>query len=49
MNVEGGRPTRLLSVPLADAPSGESELVLRVHDELSGASFESREPFRVER
>ena len=47
MNVEGGRPTRLLSVPLADAPPGESELVLRVHDELSGASFESLEPFRV--
>ena len=28
MHVEGGRATRLLSVPLADAPAGENELVL---------------------
>jgi VWFA-related protein len=48
MSVESGKPTRLVSVPLADAPEGESELVLTVRDEVSGRSFEAREPFRVE-
>jgi hypothetical protein len=48
MHVEGGRATRLVSVPLAEAPPGEHELVLRVQDEVSGATFEAREPFRVE-
>ena len=48
MNVENGRPTRLLSVPLEEAPPGEHELVLRVKDEVTGATFDQREPFRVE-
>jgi VWFA-related protein len=48
MKADGGRLTRLLDVPLADAPPGEHELVLRVKDEVSGATFEAREPFRVE-
>ena len=48
MNVEGSRVSKLLSLPLADAPPGEHELVLRVKDEVSGATFEAREPFRVE-
>jgi hypothetical protein len=49
MKVEAGRPTRLVSLPLADAPVGESEIVLTVHDEVSGRTFEAKEPFRVER
>jgi hypothetical protein len=49
MSVEAGKPTRLVSVPLADAPPGESEIVLTVRDEVSGRTFEVREPFRVER
>ena len=48
MNVDGGKVARLLSVPLADAPPGEQELILRVKDEVSGATLETREPFRVE-
>ena len=48
MNVDGGHVTRLLNLPLADAPPGEHELLLRVKDEVSGATFEAREPFRVE-
>jgi hypothetical protein len=48
MNVEAGKPTRLVSLPLGDAPPGESELVLTVRDEISGRAFEAREPFRVE-
>ena len=48
MNLEYGRPTRLVSLPLADAPTGESEIVLTVRDEVSGRTFEAREPFRVE-
>jgi hypothetical protein len=48
MNVDGGHVTRLLNLPLADAPAGEQELVVSVKDELSGATFEAREPFRVE-
>ncbi|HXY38161.1 MAG TPA: VWA domain-containing protein [Vicinamibacteria bacterium] len=48
MNVENGRPTRLISIPLEGVLPGEQELVLRVKDEVSGATFEQREPFRVE-
>ena len=48
MNVERGLATRLVSIPLGNAPPGEHELVLRVKDEVSGATFEAREPFRVE-
>ena len=48
MNVDGGKVARLLSVPLAEAPPGEQELILRVKDEVSGATLETREPFRVE-
>jgi hypothetical protein len=49
MDVETGRLTRLLNLPLGEAPPGEHELVVLVRDEVSGASFEAREPFRVER
>jgi hypothetical protein len=48
MKADGGRLTRLLDVPLADASPGEHELLLRLKDEVSGATFEAREPFRVE-
>ena len=48
MNLERGRPTRLVSVPLAGAAAGEHELLLQVKDEVTGATFEAREPFRVE-
>ena len=48
MNVESGRPTRLIALPLAGAPAGESEIQLTVRDEVSGRTFEAREPFRVE-
>ena len=48
MVLDGGRVTRLLDVPLADASPGEQELLLRVKDEVSGATLEAREPFRVE-
>jgi hypothetical protein len=48
MNLVSGKPTRLVSVPLAEAPPGESEIVLTVRDEVSGRTFEAREPFRVE-
>jgi hypothetical protein len=48
MNLEAGRPTRLIALPLASAPPGESEIVLMVRDEVSGRTFEVREPFRVE-
>ena len=43
------RPTRLVSLPLAEAPLGEQELVLTVRDEISGRTFEAREPFGVDR
>jgi hypothetical protein len=49
MVVEAGKPTRLVGIPLADAPEGESDLVLAVRDEVSGRKFEAVEPFRVER
>jgi hypothetical protein len=49
MNLEYGRPTRLVSLPLADALAGESEIRLTVRDEVSGRTFEAREPFRVAR
>lgn len=39
---------RLVSLPLAEAPVGESEIVLSVRDVVSGRTFEAREPFRVE-
>ena len=48
MSLDAGKPTRLLSIPLAEAPVGESELVLTVRDEVSGRTFEAHEPFRVE-
>jgi VWFA-related protein len=47
MKPEANGPTRLVSLPLAQASAGENELVLTVRDEVSGRSFESREPFRV--
>jgi hypothetical protein len=47
MNLEAGKPTRLVGLPLADAPLGESEIVLTVRDEVSARTFEAREPFRV--
>jgi len=48
MDLESGKPTRLVSLPLSDAPLGESEIVLTVRNEVSGRTFEAREPFRVE-
>jgi VWFA-related protein len=48
MNVEAGNPTRLVSLPLDDAPPGENEIVLTVRDAISGRTFEAREPFRIE-
>jgi VWFA-related protein len=48
MSLESGKPTRLVSVPLAEAPEGENELVLTVRDQVSGRTFEAREPFHVE-
>ena len=48
MDLESGRPTRLVSIPLSEAPEGESELVLAVRDEVSGRTLEASEPFRVE-
>ena len=47
MSLETGTPTRLVSIPLSEAPEGESELVLTVRDEVSGRTLEAREPFRV--
>ncbi len=38
----------LVSIPLGGAPTGENELVLSIRDLVSGRSFESSEPFRVE-
>ena len=37
-----------MSLPLSEAPEGESELVLTVRDEVSGRTLEAREPLRVE-
>ena len=48
MDLGSGKPTRLVSIPLSEAPEGESELVLAVRDEVSGRTLEAREPFRVE-
>ena len=48
MSLETGTPTRLVSIPLSEAPEGESELVLTVRDEISGRTLEAREPFRIE-
>jgi hypothetical protein len=48
MDLESGRPTRLVSIPLSEAPEGESELILTVRDEVSCRTLEAREPFRVE-
>jgi VWFA-related protein len=47
MSFEAGKPARLVSLPLAEAPPGENEIVLTVRDEVSGRSFEAREPFVV--
>jgi VWFA-related protein len=44
----GAETVRLVSIPLARAPVGESELLLTVRDLVSGRSFEAREPFRIE-
>jgi VWFA-related protein len=49
MSPEAGVPTRLVSLPLAEAPVGEQELVLTVRDEISGRTFEAQEPFGVDR
>ncbi len=49
MSAVDGRTTRLVSLPLSQAPPGENELVLTVHDGVSGRSFEAREPFEVTR
>jgi VWFA-related protein len=48
MSLESGKPTRLVSLPLTEAPPGENEVVLTVRDEVWGRTFEAREPFRVE-
>ncbi len=48
MKLQANGQTRLISVPLSQAPTGESELRLTVHDQLSGRTFEAHEPFRVE-
>ena len=47
MKTDAGRLVRLVSLPLADAPLGESEIVLTVRDDVSRSTFEAREPFRV--
>ncbi len=47
-DAENADPGRLVSIPLAEAPVGENEIVLSVRDEISGRSYEAREPFRVE-
>ena len=49
MSLDTGMPTRLVSIPLSEAPEGESELILTVRDEVSGRTLEAREPFRVDR
>jgi VWFA-related protein len=43
----GAETVRLVGFPLAGAPTGESELLLTVRDEVSGRTFETREPFRI--
>ena len=48
MAIEYGKPTRLVSIPLAQAEPGDNELVLTVRDEVKGSSFEARERFHVE-
>jgi hypothetical protein len=48
MALDTGTPTRLVSLPLGDAPAGENEIVLAVRDEVTARTFEAREPFRVE-
>jgi VWFA-related protein len=47
MKTDAGRLVRLVSLPLTDAPLGESEIVLTVRDDVSRSAFEAREPFRV--
>ena len=47
MKTEAGRLVRLVSLPLADAPLGESEIAVTVRDGISRRTFEAREPFRV--
>jgi hypothetical protein len=42
-----GAVIRLIQIPLSIAAPGEYELVLRVHDEISGRSMEKVEPFAV--
>jgi VWFA-related protein len=48
LGAEGDGTVRLVGIPLAEAPAGENELQLTVRDEVSGHTFEAREPFRVE-
>jgi len=48
MATEFGKPTRLVSIPLAQAEPGDNELVLIVRDEVKGRVFEARERFHVE-
>ncbi len=47
-DAEDADPVRLVSIPLGQAPEGENELLLSVRDEVSGRTYEVREPFRVE-
>jgi VWFA-related protein len=47
-DAENADATRLVSIPLSQAPEGENELVLSVRDEISRRTYETREPFRVE-
>ena len=42
-----GAVIRLIQIPLSIAPPGEYELVLTVHDEISGRRIEAVEPLVV--
>ena len=42
-----GALSRMIGFSLANVPSGDYELVIRLRDELSGDRLEQREPFRV--
>ena len=43
-----GRLARLGMVPMADKPPGQYELVLDLHDEVTGQQMEVRERFAIE-
>jgi len=43
-----GRLSRLVGSPLAAAPAGDYEIVLRFHDQLADQRIEITEPFRIE-